>query len=125
MAKLQAFTMFLGQDFQCIFTIKNRAETACIDVSTYAMSFMVKRTLDDPDSAKILAVTTAGGIVVSGTFHSDPDTNTQVVTVTLLAAYTDDAPRGECQYELKRTDSGSETPLAYGPVLLKRGVHRT
>jgi hypothetical protein len=47
----------------------------------------------------------------------------QVVTLTLLAADTRTLASGRRFYELKRTDAGDETVLAYGAFTLLRSAH--
>ena len=85
---------------------------------------MVKRAPTQADSEAVLTLTSgAGEIAVSGVFNADPDTNLQVVTVTVEDTDTDDISPGTYHWELKRTDAGFETPLGYGTIAMKRGVH--
>lgn len=117
--------LFLGEDHSYIFTVKNGAESACLDITTYAMSWMLKRRLTDADSAKLLEKTTASGITIAGLFNASPSVNLQVATVAIADTDTDAFVAGLCYWELKRTDAGLEAPLAYGTLELKRGVHRS
>jgi hypothetical protein len=117
--------LFLGTDFQYIFDIRNDAEDTSLDITGWALSFMLKRRFDDLDAAAILTKTTAGGsVVIAGTFNSDPDTNAQRATVTITDTDTENLRQGMVRWELKRMDDGFETILAYGQVDLARGVHR-
>jgi hypothetical protein len=124
MAKETAATLFLGTDYEYPFTILNAAETAAINISGWTLSWMVKRKKTDTDANALLTKTTSSGITISGTWNTDPDVNTQVATVAVADTDTDTLPAGLGHYELKRTDAGSETVLAYGPLELKRSVHR-
>ena len=125
MAKDTPATLYLGADHTYPFTILNKAETLAVDITGWALSWMVKRRTSDADAAAVLTKTTGSGIVIAGTFNSVITTNTQVATVTVLDTDTDAIAAGLYHYELKRTDAGFETPLAFGTLTLKRGVHRT
>lgn len=118
-------TLWIGTDMSLVFTIKNAAETAILDSSGWALSWMLKKKLTDTDANAKITKTSGSGITVSGTFNSDPDTNTQVATVAVADTDSDSLVAGAYEHELKRTDAGSETVLAYGTATLKRGVHRT
>lgn len=126
MAKETVLTLWIGVDHGFDFDVKNAAEDASIDITGYALSFMLKEAIADLDAAaKITKTTAGGGIAIAGTFNADPDVNMQRATVTIADTDTDSlTPRGY-RYELKRTDAGSETILSYGTLTLNRGVHRT
>jgi len=128
MAKETAITgddaLFQGTDFTYPFTILNGAEAAAIDITGWALSWLVKRYRSDADAAALITKTIGSGIVISGAFHSVPATNTQIATVTVEDADTIAVPSGLFHYELKRTDAGFETVLAFGPFQLRQGVHR-
>lgn len=112
---------WLGTDRALDFTVYTSLGLSTIrDVTGYTTNFMVKTTPDDPDAAALLSIDG----VVSGTFNANPSVNTQKITVTIP----DDATDTELQpirahWELKRTDAGQETPLAYGRIQLRRAVH--
>lgn len=126
MAKETAAELWVGTDFQWEFSVLNEAETAAINIAGWALSFMVKKRLSYADSAAIITKTTAaGGISITGTYNADPDVNTQVATVTVTDDDSDGESAGVYYYELKRTDAGFETILAYGELELKQSVHRT
>lgn len=89
------------------------------DITGQALSWMLKRSVDDPDSkAAIAAKTTAGG----GISLTDP-TNGEC-KVTIPAADTDTLLPGTYVHELKRTTSGFEMVYGQDTVELRRGVHR-
>ena len=116
----------LGTDFAYVFEILNETETAALDIGGWALSFMVKSDREDHDAAALVTKTTAaGGIVIAGVFDAAPATNAQRATVTLEDSDTDATMRGTKWWELKRTDAGLETILAYGTVPFRRGVHQT
>ena len=125
MAIETAVDVFQGTDRQFVFTIKNAAETACVDITGWALSWMVKRYPADTDLQAIVTKTVAlGGIVISGVFNATPSVNTQVATVTLVDTDTTLVDPGLYRYELKRTDDNLETVLSYGPLVVIQGVHR-
>lgn len=126
MAIETATELFIGADHQFPCTIyTSNAQTACVNIAGWGLSWKVKRSLDDPDSKSLVTKTTAAGIVISGAFNATPAVNTQLATVTVEDIDTDGLQAGVYHHELKRTDAGFETVLAYGPLTLLRGVHRT
>lgn len=126
MAKTTQLELRLGMDFDYEVTIKNEDESACLDVSAWALSWMVKYDQGDADALAQLVKTTAlGGIVVSGVFNTDPTLNTQLVTISIADTDTDALLPGCFVYELKRTDAGFETPLAEGIIDFVGSVHKT
>lgn len=126
MAKETHDDIFLGTDFERVFHIKNDDESASINILGWALSWMVKRHKDQADNAALLTKTTAGGaIVIAGTFNATPSVNTQRATLTVPDDDTDtEVPEGTYHWELKRTDAGFETVLAYGTLECVQGVHR-
>lgn len=125
MAKETALQLFQGEDRRYLFTILDVAEAVAIDITTWTLSFMVKRYTSDADASALITKTAAAsGIVISGTFNSVPATNTQIATVTVEDSDTTAIGEGLYHYELKRTDAGFETILAYGAFELIQGVHR-
>lgn len=126
MAKHASLELFLGKDHQftpC--TLYNHAETAIIDQTGWAESFMVKRRRTDADAAALITKTTVnGGLVVTGDYNSNPQTNTQEATVTILDTDTASLNPGVFYWEWARTDDGFETVLAFGTITFKRTVHR-
>lgn len=125
MSKETRLSYVLGTDHQFVCEVLDDAETAAVNCSAFAMSFMLKRELGDADADALLTKTTSSGIAVSGSFNADPAVNTQVATVTIADTDTDAIAPGLCRWELKRTDAGYETQLGYGTIQLVRGVHRT
>ena len=124
-AKETPLGLFMGTDKKYEFPVLNEAETAAIDVSSWSFSFMVKTSKEDADAAAILTKATGSGIAVSGVYNADPNTNLQRVVVTIQDTDTDGATPGTRYWELKRTNDGVETVLAFGEMKLRRGVHRT
>ena len=115
---------WLGTDFSYAYHIKNEAEDTSIDITGYALSWMVKRNASDADADALVTYTTASGITIAGTFNATPASNTQRATVAVVDTDTHNLPPGLYRYELKRTDAGAETILAFGPIQCKQGVHR-
>lgn len=125
MAKETSDELFLGTDLTRTFHIKNEAEDASINITGYALSWMVKRYKSDTDAAAILTKTTAASnIAIAGTFNATPASNAQRATLTLVDTDTASLNPGLYHWELKRTDDGSETVLAYGKMTFIQGVHR-
>ena len=114
-----------GCDHALAFTVyTDDTETTIRDITGYALSFMVKTNLADADAAAVITKTTGAGIVISGSYHQNPNSNTQVATVTISAANATISQRSYW-WELKRTTSGSETRLAHGLLNLGETVHLT
>jgi hypothetical protein len=114
-----------GCDHTLIFTVyTDDTETTIRNITGYALNFMVKTNLADADAAAVITKTISSGITITGTFHQNPNSNTQAANVAITAA---DATIAQRSYwwELKRTDSGSETRLAYGLLNLGQTVHLT
>lgn len=125
MAKETAIELRLDRDQQFVFTVLNEAETAAINVATWAMSFMVKRHKSDADAAALITKTGAA-VVVSGVYDASPAVNTQRATVTVEDSDCESTtiPENLYYYELERTDAGFETPLAEGTCYAILGVQR-
>lgn len=124
MAKETAVRLELGKDHAFAFTILNDDETQAVDITTWQLSYMVKRRMSDADAAALITKTTVAGITVDGDFNVSPAVNTQVATVSIADSDTAGLTPGLAFYELERSDSNAETPLAFGTIDLFRGVHR-
>ena len=115
----------IGTDFSYPYAITNEAQTVAIDITGFTLSWMLKKYLSQPDALAALTKTIAnGGIAVAGAFNTVPASNLQRATVTVLDTDTDPLAAGMYYWELKRTDPGLETRLAYGQIRLVRAVHR-
>jgi len=126
MAKYQTISeLFIAADYTLKFTIYDSTETSIVDVSGMNLSWMLKKRLSHPDSRKLLDKTIGDGLIVSGTYNSNPSLNQQKVVVTLKASDTIAFRQSTIAHELKRMDTDFETVLSYGPAVLVRGVHRT
>lgn len=116
--------LFLNTDKAYVFHVKNEAETAAIDITGWALSFMIKRDKTNADASALVSKATSSGIVIAGTYNADPAVNTQRATVTVLDTDTDDLSSGRCPWEFKRTDDGFEAVLGFGTVDLTKSVHK-
>jgi hypothetical protein len=121
MAIQTSLEYFLGNDKAFDFTVyRDKSKSQIRDVSGYTLSFMLKRGKSDADGAALYS----GSATVTGTYNIDPAANTQKAVAQLSDT---DLPvsttAGQVHWELKRTDAGSETVLAYGRMLLIRPVH--
>ncbi len=125
MAKETSDDLFLSTDLTRTYHIKNEAEDTSINITGWALSWMVKRYKSDADAAAILTKTTGGShIAIAGTFNATPANNLQRATLTLVDTDTATLYPGLYHWELKRTDDGFETVLAYGKMVFIQGVHR-
>ena len=126
MAKQTDAEYFIGTDYAFVYTVLNEAETQALDIATWSLNWMVKKRVGQADVDAILTKSTGGsGIVVSGSYNVNPSVNTQVATVSVADTDTDGLRSGTYQFELKRMDSGFETVLAYGELVLIQPVHRS
>ena len=126
MAKLQSISqLFIAADYVIKFTVYDPTETSIVDVTGMSLSWMLKKRLTHPDSAKLLAKTNGDGLTIDGVYNANPVVNTQRVVVTLKASDTINFKPRVIAHELKRMDVNFETVLSYGPATLERGVHRT
>ena len=127
MAKETALEIWVGggEDHEFVFDVTNVPETVAIDITGWALSFMVKRRVSDADSAALVTKTTSSGIAIAGVFAAVITTNTQRATVTIADSDVDDFVAGLMRWELKRTGAGVEAPLAYGPINFRRSVHKS
>lgn len=113
LAPIASGLWFIGADLTLRFTVYADAEhTACVDVSTYTLQYVLRKHNKDADPA-LISKTVGSGITVTGAFHPDPATNAQVVLVAIADVDTDDLKEGDYQHALKRQDAGVETVLAY------------
>jgi hypothetical protein len=113
---------FIGTDQNLSFHVKDD-DGIPVNVSAFAFSWMLKYTVNDADADALITLTSGSGISVTGAYNVDPVVNTQRVIVTISDSNTDSLEADRYQHELKRTDAGLETVLAYGSAVLKRGVH--
>lgn len=109
---------FLGEDKILDFEVYDNTGAAIQDITGWAMRFRLRKQLDG-DPIVFTKTTGGSGITITGTYNSDPATNTQRARVTIDDTDTDNLQPGNYPYNLWRTDSGSETVLAYGYVTLK------
>lgn len=124
MAKETTDDLWLGTDLTRVYHVKNEAEDTSIEITNWALSWMVKRYHSDTDAGASLTKTTASGIVIAGAFNSDPAINAERATLTLTDTDTASLYPGLYYWELKRTDDGYETVLGYGQMTFLQGVHR-
>lgn len=124
MAKDVPVRLELGKDHAFAFTILSDDEKTAVDITTWQLSYMVKRRLSDADVNALITKTTTAGIIIEGAFNASPAVNTQVATVVIADSDTAALTPGLAFYELERSDSNAATPLAYGTIDLFRGVIR-
>lgn len=109
---------FIGEDKSLVFTVTDAAGDA-LNISGWSLSWMVKRRRADADGSALIVKTTDDDIAL--TTPGDG-----VCTVLVADTDTDAMLPGTLYYhELKRTDAGFETVLAYGELTLRPSVHRT
>lgn len=110
---------FIGEDKTLPFEIYDSTEEQIQNVTGYAIGFYLRKILEG-DPLVFSKTTGASTITITGSYNADPDTNTQRINVLITDDDTDNLQPGQYQYSLWRTDSGSETVLAYGTVELKK-----
>lgn len=121
MAKKTRLDLHLGTDFAFRFPVLDEDESEAIDITGWSLSFMIKRSARDEDDDALLTIDDA--ITIEGDHDADPDDNEQRAVVEIADTDTDDLESGTAAWELKRTDAGFETVLAYGDMRLFRTVH--
>lgn len=106
------------------------ATAVLLDVSGFTFEWIL-RTSDKATGDPLLEKTSGAGISIVGTYHADPDVNTQRVRVQLDDTDTATADgssvtlaAGNYRYALKRTDAGSETIYARGKFKLSEATAR-
>lgn len=110
--------VFIGEDKSIVFTIYQSDGDTLQDITGWSLSWMLKASLADADVSALLTKTNASGITLT-------TPTSGVCTVSIADTDTDGIAAGRYVHELKRTDSASETVLAYGAFVLRRGVHRS
>lgn len=114
---------FTGEDKELEFEAFQEDGKTPDDVSLYALEWVMRKKVTDPDPPS-LRKTSGAGITVTGTYNVDPNLNTQRIIVTIAADDTAALPPYEYQHSLKRTDSGSRTILAFGQCVLLAATAR-
>jgi hypothetical protein len=110
---------FTGEDKALVFTIYQSDEVTAQNITGWTLSWMVKAARTDEDSAALLTKTTASGITLT-----TPLSGICTVTITDDDLNDSDLEAGTTyHHELKRTNDGFETVLAYGTFLLNQAVH--
>jgi hypothetical protein len=105
---------FIGEDKTLRFTVySDTAHTTCVDVSGYALQYILRKGNSDSDPALITKATGGSGITITGSFNATPASNTQRVLVAIEDSDTSGLKPGSYQHALKRTDAGAETILFY------------
>ncbi len=111
---IAAGVWFIGEDVTLRFTVyADASHAACVDVSTYALAYALRRLNTDSDPALITKTTGTATITVTGVFNSAPAVNTQRVLVSIVDTDTDGLEPGVYMHALKRTNDGNETVLMY------------
>jgi hypothetical protein len=123
---LSSIRYVIGTDRIYRFTVYTNPDVrdTCLDVTGQALSFMVKRRIDDLDYLALITKATPT-ITITGTFDASPALNTQRILVPVADTDTDNLVEGTAVFELKRMDPGLEDRYSYGPFELERGIHRT
>jgi hypothetical protein len=115
--------MFIGTDRTFEFEVVDQAADTAYNAATWTIGWMLKRKLSHADAQASITKATGSGVTVTGAFNADPDVNEQRVEVAIADTDTDALTAGTYRHELKRRDDGLEYVLAYGELVLKRGVH--
>lgn len=110
---------FTGEDKSLVFTITTTdGGSVAQDITGWALSWTLKRAATDADVDAVLTKTTAAGIALTTPASG-------ICTVSVADTDTDGVVPRLYYHELKRTDAGSETILAYGRAELRRALHKS
>ena len=109
---------FLGENKRLVHVTYQQDKRTVQDISNWALSWMLKASLDDDDEDALLVKTSSSGGIALTTPTSG------VSTITIDATDTEDLTPGTYYHAVKRTDGGNKTVLSHGRIVLKRGVHR-
>lgn len=109
---------YTGEDKSLVFTVYQSDGTTAQNITGWTLSYMWKLRPTDADASAVLTKTTTAGIVLTTPVSG-------ICTVTIDDTDTDSLTPQTYYHELKRTNSGSETVLTTGTVLLQRAIHRT
>lgn len=110
---------FTNSDYQINCFIKQADGVTVQNISGWVFSWLLKKRLTDPDVNAILAKTSGSGITTI-------DGAAGHVRVTIIADDTDGVVRaGVYVHEVKRTDTGFETPVIQGIAILRQSAHIT
>jgi hypothetical protein len=110
---------FTGEDKNFNFTIYQADGETAQNITSWTLSWMLKKDRRQADSAAKLTKTTEnGGIEISSEVDGrctvvieDTDTDTEV-------------PAGVYWHELKRTNAGNETIITQGKATIRKAVHQ-
>ena len=121
MALETTLTLYVGADASAVYTnYSSSALTTIVEMTGWTVVLDIRTSDTSPNA--LLSKTG----VISGVFNSTPASNTQVCTFTITDDDTDKAifPADEAnktyRFSIKRTDAGSEHPLAYGDCTMVR-----
>ena len=99
-------TIYLGQDQNLAITVTDSAGAAQAQTG-WATEFVLRR---DLYGAADLTLTSAGGAIA----YSNGEGTDDVGTVSIADTDTLNLPSGEYHWSYRRTDAGSEVPMAHG-----------
>lgn len=88
------------------------------NITGWSISWMLKRKPTDADAAALITKTVGSGITVLSAAQGE-------ISVAIADTDTDGLRANIYRHELKRTDAGFETILAFGSCQLKQSVHRS
>lgn len=111
---------FTGEDRVLEFTIYQADGTTPQDISGWELSWFLKRSKKDADSAAVLAKTNDG----SPSDVTIVDGPAGRVDVLINADDTLDLVARVYRHELKRMDTGEKTIESYGDATLQQALHR-
>lgn len=114
----KADRVFIGEDKSLQITVYQSDGRTPQDITGWALSWMLKTSLDVVDGSASLTKTTSAGITLT-------TPTSGICTVVIADTDTDSLSPGTYVHELKRTDAGSEVVLCQGTFVLQRGVHRS
>lgn len=110
---------FTNADKLIKFTIYQADGVTPQNITGWALSWMLKRRLTDPDANALVTKTTGAGSI---TLTTPLTGNCELIVTDENTAAVE---AGFYVHELKRTDAGAETPLCEGKARLRQSLHLT
>lgn len=109
---------FIGEDKIFEFIIDDGEDPpVVVDISTFALEFVLRRSASSPDPADITKSTGVGGITII-------DGPNGVLQVIISDSDTINLIPNEYFYTIRQTNSGQEQVLAFGRAVLRQAATR-
>lgn len=117
---VEADNFFLGEDKFLRLPVYGPDGVTPIDVATWALDYVIRKTNKAADPAIIHKSKSSGSITVEGVFNVDPSVNTQQVVIPFFRLDTVDLKPAEYHHSLERVDVGNYGILYFGTIVLRQ-----